>query len=118
MSRKTIIDLELERLKEWEKYFKNVINYLKKIKLIVKKYDPNVRVILFGSYVSGELRPDSDIDVLIITNLGKDVNQRIKLRVEIAKKIGYFTPFEIHIVSNNEYINWYKKFIRKYIEIT
>ena len=100
-----------------EKYFENTINYLKKIKSIIKRHDPNARVILFGSYIKGELRLDSDIDVLIVTDLGRDVNRRIKLRIEIAREIGDSTPFEIHIISHDEYVNWYKKFIDKYIEI-
>lgn len=118
MSRKTLVDLEIERIREWRRYFENTIYYLKRIRSVVKKHDPNARVILFGSYVKEELRPDSDIDVLIVTDLGRDVNRRIKLRIEIAREIGDSTPFEIHIVSHDEYVNWYKKIIDKYIEIT
>ena len=36
MSRKTLVDLEIERIREWKRYFENTINYLKKIKSIVK----------------------------------------------------------------------------------
>ncbi|ADI32027.1 nucleotidyltransferase domain-containing protein [Staphylothermus hellenicus] len=117
MPRKTLVDLEIERAGEWRKYFEKTFFYLEKIKSIIKKHDPNARVLLFGSYVRGELRPDSDIDVLIITILGRDSSQRMKLRVEIAREIGDVTPFEIHIVSPEEYEEWYKKFIDEYFEV-
>jgi len=91
--------------------------YAEKIKNIVKKHDKNVKVILFGSVVKGKMKPDSDIDVLIITKLARQVNRRLKLRMEISKEIEECTPFEIHIVTPEEHKNWYKKFIDKYIEI-
>jgi len=118
MARKTLIDLKLETLKEWEKYYKNTRFYLEKIKAIVKKHDESAKIILFGSQVKGTMKPDSDIDVLIVSKLAKKQGDRLKIRIEIAKEIGDSTPFEIHIVTQEEYEKWYKKFIDKYyIEI-
>ncbi len=117
MPRKTLVDLQLETLEEWREYYEKPLEYAEKIKSTVRKLDPEARVILFGSLVKGEMKPDSDIDVLIITRLASNVNTRMKLRVSIAREIGDCTPFEIHIVTPEEYESWYKKFIDKHIEI-
>jgi len=117
MDRKTIIDFQLDILKIFEKYHKNIDKYVQDIKILVKKHDPNAKIILFGSYVKGLMRKDSDIDILIITDLAKEVDARVRLRMEIAEEIGDLTPFETHIITQDEYENWYKKFIDKYIEI-
>lgn len=114
---KTLVDLKLETLKEWEKYYKNTRFYLEKIKVIAKKHDKSAKLILFGSQVKGKMKPDSDIDVLIISKLAKNTSDRLKIRIEIAKEIGDSTPFEIHIVTQEEYEKWYKKFIDNHFEI-
>jgi len=113
----TLTELQLQTLKEWQKYYKNPQAYARKIKTITRQYDPKARVILFGSTIKGTAKPDSDIDLLIITKLANNTNNRIKLRVEIAKQIDDNTPFQIHIITPQEYNNWYKKFINKHIEI-
>ncbi|MDW7971180.1 MAG: hypothetical protein RMI53_04915 [Nitrososphaerota archaeon] len=40
-----------------------------------------------------------------------------KLYAIIARNIGFVTPFEIHIISSEEYENWYRKFIDAHQEI-
>jgi len=117
VDRKTTVDFQLDLLKIFEKYHNNIDKYVQDIKILVKKHDPNVEIFLFGSYVKGFMRKDSDIDVLIITDLAKEVGARVRLRMEIAEKIGELTPFETHIITQDEYENWYKKFIDKYIEV-
>jgi predicted nucleotidyltransferase len=117
MSIRTEVDVQLEILSTFKKYYENVNHYANKIKALVRKYDPSARVILFGSYVRGNMRPDSDIDVLLITRLASDAKERVRLRIEIKRTIGDLTPFEIHIVTEEEYENWYKKFIDQHIEI-
>ncbi|MEQ9714260.1 MAG: nucleotidyltransferase domain-containing protein [Candidatus Asgardarchaeum sp.] len=117
MARKTFIDIKLETINEWKKYYERPKTYAGKIKNLVKKHDEKAKVMFFGSLVKGKMKPDSDIDVLIITKLAGDVNRRIKLRMEISKEIGECTPFEIHIVTPEEYENWYKRFIDEHVEI-
>ncbi|PWD97996.1 nucleotidyltransferase domain-containing protein [Marinilabilia rubra] len=41
---------------------------INEIKSVVKKENPDARIILFGSEARGDSRPDSDIDVLILLN--------------------------------------------------
>ncbi len=111
-----LIELELELQRDFKKYYEDPLSYLRIIKDLVKRKDPSARVFLFGSIVKGTLRPDSDIDVLIVTELAEDVGRRLSLRVEIAREIGVNTPFEIHIVSPEEY-KWYERFIDRCIEV-
>jgi predicted nucleotidyltransferase len=111
MSRITLTDLEIEYSKIRRKYLEDVMKYLKRIKDVCKTFDPKCRVIVFGSYIRGDMKPDSDIDVLVITDNARDAQYRGKLYVAIARDIGLITPFEIHIITSKEYEDWYKKFI-------
>ncbi|MEM2926582.1 MAG: nucleotidyltransferase domain-containing protein [Candidatus Bathyarchaeia archaeon] len=111
MSRIRLVDLELEYSKIRKSYLNNISDYLRKIKEIGKKFDPYCRLIVFGSYVRGNMRPDSDVDILLITTLANNASYRCRLRAAIAREIGLVTPFEIHIITKEEYEKWYKKFI-------
>ena len=117
MARKTFIDLLIEDAEERRRYFRDFIKYAEKVKEIVKQSDPDARIMLFGSAVKGELRPDSDIDLLIITDIAEKLDERIKLRMEIVKILGEGSPFEIHIITDEEYENWYRKFIDRFLEL-
>ena len=117
MARKTFIDLLIEDAEERRRYFRDFIKYAEKVKEIVKQSDPDARIMLFGSAVKGKLRPDSDIDLLIITDIAEKLDERIKLRMEIVKILGEGSPFEIHIITDEEYENWYSKFIDRSLEL-
>ncbi|WP_218260282.1 nucleotidyltransferase domain-containing protein [Saccharolobus shibatae] len=91
--------------------------YVKKIKKIcVEEIDKNCRVILFGSIARGNYRVDSDIDVLIITELANDIWKRAEIAVKIHKRLGFSDPLELHIVTLKIYEEWYKRFIDVYEE--
>jgi len=117
MARKTFIDLLIEDAEERRKYFRDIFKYAEKVKEIVKQRDPDARIMLFGSAVKGELRPDSDVDLLIITDIAEKIDERIKLRMEMVKILGEGSPFEIHIITDEEYENWYRKFINRFPEL-
>jgi len=117
MAGKTLVDLQLELLNEWKKYYEKPIDYARKIKSVARKFDPKAEIMLFGSIVKGSMKPNSDIDILIVTELARNTRDRLRLRVNIAREIGELTPFEIHIVTPEEYRRWYKRFIDKYIVV-
>jgi len=98
-----------------QKYFKNYLYWCKKIKKKARELlGKDVKVLVFGSVVRGDFGPNSDIDVLIISkNLKKDWSENNQIKVEIKKEIGFFTPFQIHLATPEEFKNWYKKFIKK-----
>ncbi|MDK2464680.1 MAG: nucleotidyltransferase domain-containing protein [Candidatus Korarchaeota archaeon] len=112
----SLVDLELERLREWRRYLEDPLRYARRMREVARRVDPEARVILYGSRVSGEARPDSDVDVLVVTRVAGDAWARARLRVEIAREIGDYTPFEIHIVTPEEFERWYGRFIGDHIE--
>jgi len=111
------VELELETLREWRKYYERPFYYARRIKAVARERDPEAKVVLFGSLVKGGMRPDSDIDVLVVTKLARRVGDRLKLRVDIAREMGECTPFEMHIVTPEEYEGWYRRFIDKHVTL-
>ena len=65
--------------------------YLKKIKNIVSRIDPEAEIYLFGSVAEDRQTYSSDIDILIITNM-----EAGKMLMELWRN-GIKDPFEIHI---------------------
>ncbi|RLF98119.1 MAG: nucleotidyltransferase domain-containing protein [Thaumarchaeota archaeon] len=117
MPRKGFIDLLIEDAEERKRFFEDFLRYAEKVKEVVRRRDPNARIIVFGSVVRGDVRPDSDIDLLIITDLAEKLDERIKLRMEIMRILGEGSPFEIHIITAEEYENWYRRFIDQTLEL-
>lgn len=117
MSGITLVDLECEYLKIRREYLDNIANYLKKIKDVCKRFDSNCRLMVFGSYARNSMSVESDVDLLIITDNAINPLWRGRLLASIAKEIGLVTPFEIHIITVEEYENWYRKFIDTSIEV-
>ncbi len=68
MAGEDLIDLLLELRKEKERYYRDPLRYARAIRDVARSFDPDARVYLFGSYVRGTMRPDSDIDVLVLTS--------------------------------------------------
>ena len=117
MPRKGFIDLLIEDAEERKRFFEDFLRYAEKVKEVVRRRDPNAKIIVFGSVVRGDVRPDSDIDLLIITDIAEKLDERIRLRMEIMKILGEGSPFEIHIITAEEYENWYRRFIDQTLEL-
>jgi predicted nucleotidyltransferase len=113
----SIIDILEENKRIRDHYIKNLDFYLSKIKDTVKNMDPNAKVVLFGSYVRGNFKPDSDIDILVVVNNINNEMDRLRIYHEVNKAIGTTNPFEIHVVTEIEYKSWYIRFIDVYREI-
>jgi predicted nucleotidyltransferase len=111
----TFIDLLIERQKRKERYFKNWGFYLKKIKREAKRIlGKKTKIFLFGSFLKGNFGPESDIDVLIVSeNLPEDFDEIAKIRTKIKSKVGVFLPFQLHFAKPEEFESWYKKFIKR-----
>jgi predicted nucleotidyltransferase len=113
---KSEIDELIEEAKREEKYFKNYLDYGKKIKKEAERLLGKVKVYVFGSILRKEEVP-MDIDILIISPKLKTAVKKSKIRVELQKRLGDLGPFEIHLVSPKEYKSWYKNFIEEKKEI-
>lgn len=113
---KTLVDLLIERTKEQDKYFKNYLRYARIIKNEAKKILGEARVIIFGSILEKDETPQ-DIDVLIISPKLKTPEKKSKTRTELWKRTGFSSPFEFHLITPRDYEDWYKNFIKKFVEI-
>jgi len=112
---KTLTDILLEETKEYRVYFDNYLRYLKIIKEEVKKILKDAEVFIFGSILKGKFNPASDIDVLIVSK-SLDPSKKSLVKSLLYKKIGFFSPFEFHLASDEEYDKWYKNFIKENIK--
>jgi len=114
---RTLTDFLIEKRKREKKYFKNYLFWARKIKKVIKEELNNGKVLLFGSVVRKEAEPGSDIDVLIIAPQFKNPEERSELHLKIRKKIGFLSPFELHLITSEEYRDWYQYFIKEKIEV-
>lgn len=86
-----MLDDMIERALRRQEVFKNLNHYLRIIKDIVLRIDPNAEVFLFGSVAEGTYTYSSDVDVLIVTG----ANSAEVLRA--LWEAGIKDPFEIHV---------------------
>lgn len=93
---KSEVDELIKEAKKEEKYFKNSKRYAKMIK-------------------KDEVA--KDIDILIVSPKLKNSLEKSKVKAQIWKKLKFFSPFEIHLATPEEYKNWYSHFIEEKIEI-
>jgi predicted nucleotidyltransferase len=64
-------------------------NYIPLIVRKLKKLNP-YRIILFGSYASGNPTKDSDIDILVVTNdnfIPRNFEEKMSLKLKVANEI-------------------------------
>jgi len=115
---KSLYKLLVDKNKKAEKYIKNPKYYAEKIKNVFSKRFKDVKVLLFGSVITNQTRPNSDVDVLIISKyIPKTIFEQVKLKLMIERKFPN-SPFELHLVTPAEFKNWYKNFIKSnYIEV-
>ncbi|MGC8606698.1 MAG: hypothetical protein ACP5GZ_05810 [Vulcanisaeta sp.] len=65
----------------------------------------------------GDFRLDSDVDVLIISDVyGDDPHKYMELVMSIIREVGegVLMVLEFHVVSRRTYNEWYSKFIDVY----
>jgi len=92
---------------------------------LVHSIDPDAVVILYGSYARGEAGPDSDWDILVITEKTLTWNEEQKLRELIYKyEVTSDTVLSVVIHSKKEWNNpvfqispFYKNIIREGIRL-
>jgi len=110
------LDFLIETRKEKEKYFKNYLEYAQKIKTETERLLGKVKVFVFGSILRKDEVPQ-DIDILIVSPELKTSQEKSLIRTKILKKLGTFSSFEIHLITPEEYRDWYSHFIKEKIEV-
>lgn len=78
----------------------------KSVKEIVKRFDPEAEVYVFGSVVRGEYTGASDIDIMVVT---ERLDIKYDIMVEVYREVE--APVELHVVSRRQLERWYKRFI-------
>ncbi|CCC81852.1 nucleotidyltransferase domain-containing protein [Thermoproteus tenax] len=107
------IELLADLKRERDRYVAETWRYLSAIKEAVWRVDPDAWVLAFGSFVRGDFRPDSDVDVLVVTTADKFAVYRAA-----ADAVGRGPhPFEIHVAIPQEYESWYRRFIDAWQEV-
>ena len=80
-----------------------------KVKEIVKRYDEDAEIILFGSRARGDWHEESDWDFLILSELDERNEVKEKIREDVLKEIEYkicdvvFTLFHNKKVWEEDY---------------
>jgi len=111
----SLMDLQMEVVRKFEEFRKDFIKHARKIKEIALESFGDANVYVFGSVVRGECHPMSDVDVAVVSSdVGED--KRVDFYRKIRREFGILHPFEIHILSREEW-RVYKKFVRDYIKI-
>lgn len=101
-------DLLKKRAEERKHYLENLNTYLLVIKNFFKEKLGNAEIYLFGSVLRDDFGPNSDIDILVISdNTPPESFERSKLIVALKRIIGLVNPFEIHLITPEEYEQWY-----------
>jgi len=87
-------------MKKRTKYIGNLI------RKNIHETDPNAHVILYGSRARGKERPDSDWDILVLTDYAVNLQNERQFRnhlYELELEIG--EPFSIFVYSKSEWEN-------------
>jgi predicted nucleotidyltransferase len=75
---------------------------LKTIKLTVKSFLPDSRVMLFGSRARGDFNKDSDFDVLVITSETLPADTKKSFRIKIKQTLLEILDVPVDILVNSE----------------
>jgi predicted nucleotidyltransferase len=73
--------------------------------IIVREYEPD-KIILFGSRARGDALPDSDIDILVVSDREKDL-PRYKRGLEVRLKLAAVrVPKDILFYTHGDFGKW------------
>lgn len=113
-----LIDFQIEIVRRFREMRRNYVDNVRKIKDFAKDVFGSrlLSVYVFGSVVEGKERPMSDVDVAIVLSESAEEEERMKLYRKVREHFGLH-PFEIHIVTINEWEGWYKRFVKSFVEI-
>lgn len=112
----SLTDLLVEREKRQRLYFENYLKYARQIKKQASKILGETKVFVFGSILRKK-EIAQDIDILVISPKIKKFKSKGEIIAKIWEKIGLDNPFEIHLITPEEYQSWYKFLIKEKVEI-
>ena len=74
---------------------------IKITEIIVREYSPD-KIILFGSRARGDIRPDSDIDILVVSDREKDLPRHKRGQNVRLKLAGISAPLDILFYTHDD----------------
>ena len=89
------------------------MNYLQKVIDKIKQELPEAEIFLFGSYVNGNFRKNSDYDIWILGKYKLPLRDYLSLKRELNDKINY----KVDLVDFNRVSEDFKKIALKNIEL-
>lgn len=105
-------DLLKKRAEKRQRYLDNLSYYHREIEEFFKAKLGEARVRFFGSVLTERFDAESDVDVLVVSQRTPPRHdQRARLIADLGTRIGFASPFEIHLITEEEYEDWYKDFI-------
>ncbi len=109
----------IETVRELKPYFENWKEILREfLRLWISKGYPGVKLLVFGSILSGKAHPAlSDIDVLILLPEGLPPAKIRRLWLSEFRRCHPFHPFEFHFADSELFKNWYSRFVKEWYEI-
>ncbi len=113
-------EFSLKLSRRYEEFRRRWRDYAEVIKGLAKEFfkENFLSTYVFGSTVRGDYRALSDIDVAIVLKRDVDEFVRVKFRSLVRERLSKVHPFEIHIITEDEWRNWYRRFIKEdYVEI-
>jgi predicted nucleotidyltransferase len=107
-------------MKQRREMLKNYKKYLAKIYSSSKEILKDSKLYIFGSVIEGKNVGGSDIDLLIIANVPKNHLIRTQIIANIEEKAGLplSHPFEIHLLSSEEFKIWKRIYNLKFKDIS
>jgi predicted nucleotidyltransferase len=106
-------DIYIEEGKKALEALRKYREVAEKVKEAARKIAGDAKVYVFGSVLTGRYTAASDIDILVVANIGKE--EATLLKAEIYKTVD--APVEIHVATQEQFERWYKHFIDKIEEI-
>jgi len=91
----------------------NTEKWRRRLKKRQEKIAGDAKVYVFDSALTGRYTAASDIDILIVADMGKE--EVALLQAEIYKAVD--SPVEVHVATQEQFEKWYKRFIYKLEEI-
>jgi predicted nucleotidyltransferase len=113
-----LIDFQIEIVRRFREMRRNYLDNVRKIKDLAKDVFGKrlLSVYVFGSVVEGKDRPMSDFDVAIVLSENAAEEERMKPYRKIREHFGLH-PFEIHVLTLDEWEGWYRRFVKRFVEV-
>jgi len=113
-----LIDSQIEIVKRFREMRRNYYENARKIKDFASEIFGKrlVSVYVFGSVIEGKDKPMSDLDIAVVLSESAAEEKRLNLYRKVREHFGLH-PFEIHVLTFEDWNYWYRRFVKNFVEI-